>query len=74
MSCLCSPLSIENSPNSLAEVMILGLPTVSSYGGGIPDTVKHNEEGYLYQGDAHYMLAYFIKKVFKETEKTLKMS
>jgi len=54
--------------------MILGLPTVSSYGGGIPDTVKHNEEGYLYQGDAHYMLAYFIKKVFKETEKTLKMS
>jgi len=60
---LC-PSSVENSPNSLGEAMILGAPCVASYVGGIPDMLEHGKEGFLYQADAPYMLAYYICKLF----------
>jgi glycosyltransferase involved in cell wall biosynthesis len=68
------PSSVENSPNSLAEAMILGVPCVASYVGGIPDMLKHNEEGLLYQGDASYMLAHYICEVFGNKDLALKLS
>jgi glycosyltransferase involved in cell wall biosynthesis len=61
------PSSIENSPNSLGEAMLLGMPVVSSDVGGVKNMLAHNEEGYVYQHDAPYMLAYYIKKVFANT-------
>lgn len=60
------PSSIENSPNSLGEAMMLGVPCVASYVGGIPDMLSHNEEGFLYQHDAPYMLAHYICRIFEE--------
>jgi glycosyltransferase involved in cell wall biosynthesis len=68
------PSSIENSPNSLAEAMILGVPSVASYVGGIPDMLKHQEEGFLYQADAPYMLAYYICEIFKDENLAIKLS
>lgn len=68
------PSSIENSPNSVGEAMILGVPVVSSYVGGIPDMLEHDKEGYLYQSDSHNMLAYYVSKIFTDTNKTLEMS
>lgn len=59
-----SPSTIENSPNSLGEAMLLGVPCISSEVGGVKNLLKHNEEGFLYQMDAPYMLAYYIKKMF----------
>lgn len=61
-----SPSTIENSPNSVGEAMIMGVPTVSSYVGGVMDMLEHGKEGFLYQSDAPYMLAYFVKKIFNE--------
>ena len=61
-----SPSTIENSPNSVGEAMLLGVPIVSSYVGGVMDMLVHKKEGFLYQGDAPYMLAYYIDKVFNE--------
>lgn len=60
---VCSS-SIENSPNSLCEAMLLGMPVVSADVGGVKDLIEHNREGYIYQHDAPYMLAYYVKKVF----------
>ena len=59
---LC-PSSIENSPNSLAEAQLLGVPCVASFVGGIPDMMKGIEEN-LYRYDDAEMLAYKICDVF----------
>lgn len=60
-----SPSSIENSPNSVGEAMLLGIPVISSNVGGVSDLLVHGEEGYLYQSDAPYLLAYYISCLFE---------
>ena len=62
-----SASSIENSPNSVAEAMMLGLPIVASFVGGTMDLLKDKVEGYLYQADAPYMLAHYVCEVFENT-------
>lgn len=62
------PSSIENSPNSLGEAMLLGVPCIASYVGGIPDLIKDKEEGFLYQHDAPYMLAHYVCQLFEKNE------
>ncbi len=62
-----SASSIENSSNSVGEAMLLGVPTVSSFVGGIPSMLSHGKEGFLYQADAPYMLANYVKKLFEDT-------
>lgn len=64
-----SPSTIENSPNSLGEAMLLGVPCISSDVGGVKNLLKHEEEGYVYQSDAPYMLAYYVKKTFEDQGK-----
>ncbi len=59
-----SPSSIENSPNSVGEAMLLGMPVVVSDVGGVKNLLTHEREGYLYQADAWYMIAYYVNKVF----------
>ncbi len=68
------PSSIENSPNSLGEAMILGVPSVASYVGGIPDMLKDKEEGFLYQHDAPYMLAHYICEIFENKDLAMRFS
>lgn len=62
------PSNIENSPNSLGEAMILGMPCVASFVGGIPDMLRDKVEGFLYPSDAPYMLAYYVMKLFADDE------
>lgn len=58
--------SIENSPNSVGEAMLLGVPTVSSDVGGVKDMIKDEVDGFLYPYDETYMLAHYIDKVFSD--------
>ena len=59
------PSSIENSPNSLGEAQLLGVPCIASYVGGIPDFIPDESSGYLYRFEEVSMLAKLIEEVFK---------
>lgn len=61
--------SIENSPNSLGEAMLLGMPCVTSDVGGVSDLIVHNKEGYVYPADSADLLSFYIMKVFSQKEK-----
>src|SRR5208282_6575682 len=41
------PSGNENSPNTLAEAMVSGLPVIASAVGGIPSMVEHGQTGWL---------------------------
>lgn len=66
-----SPSLIENSPNSVGEAMLLGMPVVTSDVGGVKNLIMHEKEGFIYQTDAPYMMAYYIIKIF-ESDKLAK--
>lgn len=66
--------SIENSPNSLGEAMLLGTPCVASDVGGVSTMLVHKKEGYIYPADEPYQLAYWIDQVFENTEQTKRMA
>ena len=68
-----SASSIENSPNSVAEAMMLGMPIVASFVGGTMDLLQDKVEGYLYQADAPYMLAHYVCEVFENTMQASEM-
>ena len=59
------PSAIENSPNSLCEAQILGVPAIASYAGGIPDLVEHGKTGFLYRYEEFEMLAQIIIRVLE---------
>jgi len=59
-----SPSAIENSPNSVGEAQLLGVPTISSYVGGVGDMIEHNKTGFYYRYDEPELLAYYVCKIF----------
>ena len=66
------PSSIENSPNSLGEAQILGVPCVASYVGGVMDMMKGNEVN-LYRFEEYEMLAEKICTVFTNKANNMSM-
>lgn len=62
------PSSIENSPNSLGEAQIIGVPVVASYVGGIPNMIDNEKTGMLYRYEEHEMLAKCICRIFEDDQ------
>lgn len=52
---------VENSPNSVGEAQLVGIPVVASRVGGTDSLVEHGETGFLYPVTDPYMAAYYIK-------------
>lgn len=62
------PSVMENSPNSLCEAMLLGMPVVASRVGGIADLVENGAEGLLFpEGDVE-ALAEDICNLFENNQ------
>ncbi len=60
-----SASAIENSPNSLGEAMLLGVPCVASDVGGCADMMEHKKEGFIYPFNESYKLAFYLCKIFE---------
>lgn len=62
------PSTIENSPNSLGEAMLQGVPCVAADVGGVKDMMSP-EEGWIYPSGRTDQLAEFILAAFDQEEK-----
>lgn len=60
--------SLENSPNSVAEAMLLGVPVVAPIVGGIPSMVETEKEGILYAPGNTEALAEAIIRLWQQDE------
>lgn len=57
---------IENSPNSVGEAMLLGVPVVSSEVGGVPSLLEGEKEGLFYPVEDENKLAEQIIRIFED--------
>ena len=59
---------IENSPNSICEAMLLGLPIIASNAGGTSSLLKDKESGILLQDGDSFSFAGAIIEVSENRE------
>ena len=59
--------SIDNSPNSLGEAQMLGVPCVASFVGGVPDMIPNDNCGLLYRFEDYQKLAFNIIEIFSHS-------
>ena len=64
----CHVSHIENSPNSVCEAMLIGMPIVATFAGGTNSILKDGEEGYLVQDGDPYSTAGIIQKMANSFE------
>lgn len=57
------PSYIDNSPNSVCEAQMLGVPVIACDVGGVSTILDHGESGILVPANAPYEMAYYIKEV-----------
>jgi glycosyltransferase involved in cell wall biosynthesis len=62
------PSYIENSPNSLAEAMLVGTPCIASNVGGVPSMITHGKDGLLFAPGDAYTLAGLLAKIYRDPE------
>lgn len=62
------PSYIDNSPNSLCEAQLLGMPCISTNVGGTSSLIEHEKDGILVPANAPFELAYYIKEIAARKE------
>lgn len=65
-SCYVHTSYIENSPNSICEAQILGVPVLATNVGGISSIVSNGVDGILFPANAPYTAASLIKRVTRD--------
>ena len=64
---------IENSANGLCEAMILGMPCISTFVGGIGSLIKDGEEGILIQNGDPWAMAGAILEMVNNRERAIQL-
>lgn len=60
---------LENSPNTVGEAMLLGVPVAASEAGGIPDMITDGVDGLLFEKGNAQAMAEAIELIFDGTTK-----
>jgi len=63
------PSHIENSPNSVCEAMVIGMPVIATFAGGTSSMIKDSEEGILVQDGDPYVMAGAITELLQDSKK-----
>lgn len=72
--CFVLPSHIDNSPNSLCEAMLIGMPCIASNVGGIPSLIEDNETGFLFDDINPNMLAEKIIEMKENPARALSLA
>ena len=67
------PTHIDNSPNSLVEAMLVGVPCVATFVGGIPSLMRNEIEGWLVPDSDAFSLAGKITFALEHPDLCIKM-
>lgn len=73
-NCFVQSSVIENSPNSLGEALLLGVPSVASMVGGTANFIDHKKNGYLYPVEDYKTAALYIEEIFCSKDRIVDMS
>jgi glycosyltransferase involved in cell wall biosynthesis len=68
------PSAIENSPNSVGEAMLLGVPVVSSDVGGVHNLLYDKKDGILYPKNKPNQLKNAILSIFDDDKLAMSLS
>lgn len=68
------PSYIDNSPNSICEAQLLGLPVVATYVGGVETLLKEVDSGILVPANSPYELSYILKNLFANQDYIQRLS
>jgi len=63
---------IENSPNSLCEAQMLGLPCIATYAGGTNTLLEDGKDGILIQDGDPYAMAGAILEMYENYDQAIK--
>ena len=67
-TCYLHPSYIDNSPNSVCEAQILGIPVIACNVGGVSSLIDDEKTGFLIPANDPYQAAYHVKKIFENIE------
>lgn len=73
-SCYVHTSYIDNSPNSICEAQIMGVPVLATHVGGTSSIVTDGVDGILFPANAPYTTAALIKKITSNKELAEKLS
>ena len=73
-SCYVHPSYIDNSPNSVCEPQLLGVPVIATNVGGVSSILDNGNAGFLVPANAPYELANLINKLCKNKEISQRIS
>lgn len=73
-SCYVHTSYIDNSPNSICEAQILGVPVLATNVGDISSIIEDKKAGILFPANAPYTAASLIKRVTADKELSCRLS
>ena len=71
--CYFHPSYIDNSPNSICEAQMIGLPVISTNVGGVASLIEHNKTGILIPSNDPFLAASYIVQLINNQDFSLEL-